>query len=182
MNGRQARPDEEARFGGVDWSWEWHAVCIVDAAGAVIERFEADHQAAGLQLMVRRLRRAGVRRVAIERGDGPVVEALLAGGLEVEVVSSRQVRALRLRYGTAGNKDDRFDAFVLADVLRSDGHRLASLAPDSSATIGLRALGAGPQGTWSNTASRWAISCAPICWAPFPARWGCSRRSTRRSA
>ena len=140
MNGRQVQAVEEARFGGVDWSWERHAVCIVDAAGAVIERFEAEHQAAGLQTMVRRLRRAGAHRVAIERGDGPVVDALLGAGLDVVVVSSRQVRALRLRYGTAGNKDDRFDAFVLADVLRSDGHRLASLTPDSSATIGLRAL------------------------------------------
>jgi transposase len=140
MNGRQVQGVEEARFGGVDWSWERHAVCIVDATGAVIERFEAEHQAAGLAAMVRRLCRAGAHRVAIERGDGPVVDALLAGGLEVVVVSSRQVRALRLRYGTAGNKDDRFDAFVLADVLRSDGHRLASLTPDSPATIGLRAL------------------------------------------
>lgn len=140
MNGRQVQAVEEVRFGGVDWSWERHAVCIVDAAGTVIERFEAEHRAAGLQTMVRRLRRAGVVRVAIERGDGPVVDALLAGGLEVVVISSRQVKALRLRYGTAGNKDDRFDAFVLADVLRSDGHRLASLTPDSSATIGLRAL------------------------------------------
>ncbi len=140
MNGRQEGLAEEARFGGVDWSWERHAVCIVDAAGAVIERFEAEHQAAGLQAMVRRLRRAGALRVAIERGDGPVVDALLAAGLDVVVVSSRQVKALRLRYGTAGNKDDRFDAFVLADVLRSDGQRLASLTPDSSATIGLRAL------------------------------------------
>jgi transposase len=140
MNGRQVGAGGEARFGGVDWSWQRHAVCVVDAAGTVFERFEVDHQAAGLQLMVRRLHRAGVLRVAIERGDGPVVDAMLAGGLEVVVVSSRQVRALRLRYGTAGNKDDRFDAFVLADVLRSDGHRLASLRPDSSATIGLRAL------------------------------------------
>jgi transposase len=106
----------------------------------VAERFEVEHSAAGLQAMTRRLRRAGVTRVAIERGDGPVVDALLAGRLVVVVVSSRQVKALRLRYGTAGNKDDRFDALVLADVLRSDGHRLASLTPDSSATIGLRAL------------------------------------------
>jgi transposase len=140
MNGRQVGEDGEARFGGVDWSWERHAVCVVDAAGVVIERFEAEHQAAGLQAMVRRLRRAGVLRVAIERGDGPVVEAMLADGLQVVVISSRQVKALRLRYGTAGNKDDRFDAFVLADVLRSDGHRLAALTPDSSATIGLRSL------------------------------------------
>ena len=117
MNGRDGGRAGEVRFGGVDWSWERHAVCILDAAGAVVERFEAEHRAAGLQAMVRRLRRAGVVRVAIERGDGPVVDALLAGGLQVVVVvSSRQVRALRLRYGTAGNKDDRFDAFVLADV------------------------------------------------------------------
>jgi transposase len=149
MNGRQVQAVEEARFGGVDWSWERHAVCIVDAAGAVIERFEAEHQAAGLQAMVRRLRRAGAHRVAIERGDGPVVDALLGAGLDVVVVSSRQVRALRLRYGTAGNKDDRFDAFVLADVLRSDGHRLASLTPDSSATIGLGGGGGGGRaGRW----------------------------------
>jgi hypothetical protein len=140
MNGRSDRGRTEARFGGVDWSWERHAVCVVDAAGAVVERFEAEHSAAGLQAMVRRLRRAEVERVAIERGDGPVVDALLTGGLQVVVISSRQVKALRMRYGTAGNKDDRFDAFVLADVLRSDGHRLASLTPDSPATVGLRAL------------------------------------------
>jgi len=140
MNGRQVRRSEEGVFGGVDWSWERHAVCIVDVTGNVIERFEAEHQAAGLAGMVRRFRRAGVERVAIERGDGPVVDALLTGGLQVVVISSRQVKALRLRYGTAGNKDDRFDAYVLADVLRSDGHRLASLTPDSPETVGLRAL------------------------------------------
>jgi transposase len=140
VNGRDGERAVEARFGGVDWSWQRHAICIVDAAGTVSERFEVEHQAAGLQAMIRRLRRAGVVRVAIERGDGPVVDALLSSGLQVVVVSSRQVKALRLRYGTAGNKDDRFDAFVLADVLRSDGHRLTSLTPDSPATIGLRAL------------------------------------------
>src|SRR3954468_18973935 len=140
MNGRQVQAVEEARFGGVDRSWERHAVCIVDAAGAVIERFEAEHQAAGLQAMVRRLRRAGAHRVAIERGDGPVVDALLAGDLQVVVISSRQVKALRLRYGTAGNKDDRFDAYVLADVLRTDQRRLNQLTPDGSATAGLRML------------------------------------------
>jgi hypothetical protein len=33
MNGRQVQAVEEARFDGVDWSWERHAVCIVDTAG-----------------------------------------------------------------------------------------------------------------------------------------------------
>lgn len=139
MNGTTEQA-EQVCFGGVDWSWDQHAVCVVDAAGRVVERFEVAHDVDGLRRLTYRLRRHRVPRVAIERGDGPVVEALLAAGLEVVVVSSRQVKALRLRYGTAGNKDDRFDAFVLADVLRSDGHRLGSLRPDSSATVGLRAL------------------------------------------
>ena len=69
------------------------------------------------------MRRAAVSRVAVERGDGPVVEELLDAGLEVFVVSSRQIKGLRTRYGSAGNKDDRLDAHVLADTLRTDGHR-----------------------------------------------------------
>lgn len=140
MNGRHSSLGPGSRVGGIDWSWERHAVCIVDDRGDVVERFDVAHDGPGLADLIRRMRRAGVTRVGIERGDGPVVEALLAGGLEVVVISSRQVKALRLRYGSAGNKDDRFDAFVLADVLRSDGHRLQSLRPDGPETRGLKAL------------------------------------------
>jgi len=58
----------------------------------------------------------------------------------VFVITSRQVKALRLRYGTAGNKDDRFDAYVLADVLRTDQRRLTPLTQDGPDTTGLRML------------------------------------------
>ena len=78
--------------------------------------------------------------MAIERGDGPVVQALLDAGLPVFVVASRQVTALRSRYGTAGNKDDRFDAYLLADVLRTDKRRLTPLTVDGPDTLGLRML------------------------------------------
>jgi Transposase len=71
---------------------------------------------------------------------GPVVAALLDAGLSVFVIASQQVTALRSRYGTAGNKDDRFDAHLLADVLRTDRHRLTPLTGDTDATIGLRML------------------------------------------
>jgi transposase len=54
------------------------------------------------------------------------------------VISPNQVKNLRGRYGSAGNKDDRFDAFVLADTLRTDRARLRPLLPDSPATITLR--------------------------------------------
>ena len=56
------------------------------------------------------------------------------------MIPGRQVKALRGRYGTAGNKDDRFDAYVLADALRTDGHRLAPLRPDAPETTALRVV------------------------------------------
>ena len=132
--------DTSIRYAGVDWASAAHAVCVVDEGGQIIERFEVAHRAADLAALCRRLHRAGVVRVGIERPDGPVVDALMGADLEVVVIAPRQVKALRERYGSAGNKDDAFDAYVLADCLRSDGHRLIALAPDSPATVTLRTL------------------------------------------
>ena len=131
--------DPTVCFGGVDWATDAHAVCVVDAEGRALEEFNVGHTAEGLDELCRRVGSAGARRVAIERPDGPVVDALLAAGLEVVVVSSRSVKALRERYGTSGNKSDRSDAYVLADCLRTDGYRWRSLEPDSPATVTLRA-------------------------------------------
>lgn len=125
------------RYAGIDWARERHAVCIVDQHGTATARLEVEHTAAGLRELVRRL--AGVEAVAIERPDGPVIDALLEAGLPVVVIASRHVTALRTRHGLAGNKDDRADAFILADALRTDGHRLRPLHPDSGATAALRA-------------------------------------------
>ncbi|MCQ4152393.1 IS110 family transposase [Rhodococcus qingshengii] len=54
--------------------------------------------------------------------------------------ASRQIKALRTRYGSAGNKDDRLDAYVLADTLRTDGHRWRPLREDHPETKALRAM------------------------------------------
>ena len=126
------------RFAGVDWATDAHAVCVVDDAGAVVAGFGVEHTADGLAVLCRRLGEAGAARVAIERPDGAVVEALIDAGLEVVVVSSRAVKSLRCRYGTAGNKCDRGDAYILADCLRTDGHRWPALEPDSAETVALR--------------------------------------------
>jgi transposase len=131
--------DGIARFAGVDWASRGHEICVVDDRGQPVERFAVEHSEPGLRTLGRRLAKAGVSRVAIERPDGPVIDALFAAGLEVVVIASRHVKALRTRYGTAGNKDDRSDAYILGDVLRTDGHRLRSLRPDAPATVTLRA-------------------------------------------
>lgn len=123
---------------GVDWAKDDHAVCIVGDQGQVIDRFTVSHDAAGLKQLSRRLRSTGVEQVGIERGDGPVVATLLRAGLSVLVIPPGQVKSLRSRYGSAGNKDDRFDAYVLADVVRTDAHRLRPLVSDTEQTSALR--------------------------------------------
>jgi transposase len=125
---------------GVDWAKDDHAVAIVGTEGEVIDRFTITHDAAGLRSMVRRLLKAGVEEVGIERVDGPIVEVLLQAELTVFVIPPSQVKNLRSRYGSAGNKDDRFDAYVLADVVRTDRRRLRPLVRDSAQTTALRSL------------------------------------------
>jgi transposase len=125
---------------GIDWARDDHAVAIVDGQGRQVHRSTVEHSSAGLRKLVAVLARAGATEVAIERPDGPVVDALLDAGVTVVVISPNQLKNLRGRYGSAGNKDDRFDAFVLADTLRTDRARLRPLAPNSAATAALRAL------------------------------------------
>jgi len=91
-----------------------------------------------LKSLVRRLLTAGVDDVGIERGDGPPVEALIQAELTVLVIPPGQLKNLRSRYGSAGNKDDRYDAYILADVVRTDRRRLRPLVRDSAATTALR--------------------------------------------
>ena len=123
---------------GLDWARDDHAVSIVDGRGHQIDRTTVDHTAAGLRDLITFLNRNGAREVAIERPDGPVIDQLLGHGLTVVVISPNQVKNLRGRYGSAGNKDDRFDAYVLADTLRTDRARLRALIPDTAETIALR--------------------------------------------
>lgn len=124
--------------GGIDWAKDDHAVCIVDIDGEAIDRFTVAHTAAGLRRLIGRLLKAGVDEVGIERPDGPVVDALMTAGLTVLVIAPAQVKNLRSRYGSAGNKDDRFDAYVLADVVRTDRRRLTPLTRSTPATQALR--------------------------------------------
>ncbi len=130
--------DTPATFGGIDWATDTNEVCVVDRDGQTVSRLNAAADAAGIRRLIAELDGHQVGHVAIERPDGPVVDALLAADVEVVVIPPRQVKHLRTRYGSAGNKDDRFDAFVLADTLRTDHRRLTSLQPDSAQTLALR--------------------------------------------
>lgn len=55
---------------GIDWASTDHAVAVVDAHGVQQDRFSVTHSRTGLCQLVRRLARAGVSEIAIERPDG----------------------------------------------------------------------------------------------------------------
>jgi transposase len=131
---------KKPRFAGVDWSTKTHAVCVVEQDGATRARFEVPNTGKSFAGLIKRFVKLGVTGVAIERPDGPLVEAMIDAGLEVFVIAPRQLKALRTRYGSTGAKSDPGDAYVLADVLRTDGHRFKPLVQDSPETKILRAL------------------------------------------
>lgn len=127
-------------FAGLDWATQTHAVCIIDAAGTIHESFDIAHDAAGLAELRRRLAAAGSPPVAIERPSGLIVDTLLEAGFSVVPIHPNVVKATRPRYRSHGAKSDASDAYLLADLLRTDGHRFRPLAPQGDEIRALRAL------------------------------------------
>ena len=79
------------------------------------------HDVAGLAELDRQLHRFDDRLpIAVERSDGLLIERLQAAGHAVFPVSPRISARAMERYKVAEVKDDRFDAFVLADTLRHE--------------------------------------------------------------
>jgi transposase len=131
------------RFAGIDWGGITHAVCVVDEQGRVAARFEAAHSAAGLAELRRGLARCGdpaALPIAIERPSGLLVDALAEAGHPVVPIHPNAVKAARPRYRASGAKSDGGDAYLLADLLRTDGHRFPPLRPQSDEVRALRAL------------------------------------------
>ena len=129
---------------GVDWATETHQVCILDAEGRVREELPVAHSGAGLRELVAQLGRLSPDpariAVAIEVPRGAVIDALLAHGYHVFAVNPKQLDRFRDRHTVAGAKDDRRDAFVLADALRTDRWAYRRLRPEDPRVTELREL------------------------------------------
>ena len=130
-------------FVGLDWAAREHAVCVIDERGAVKAKFTVVHSAAGMDELAQRLRKFASPeelKIAIERPSGLVVDTLVDGGFVVVPLHPNAVKASRPRYSAAQGKTDLGDAYLLADVLRTDGHRFRALVPLSDETKALRGL------------------------------------------
>lgn len=131
-----------AYFGGLDWGAGGHAISVVDEKGAVTLRLEIAHDAAGLSELRKKLGRLAAAKdipIAIERPSGLIVDALVDAGHPVVPIHPNVVKACRPRYRAAGGKSDPGDAYILADILRTDGHRFRKLTPCSDKLKALQA-------------------------------------------
>jgi transposase len=130
-------------FVGWDWASTTHDITVIDATGAVVDRWAPPHTEHGLTQTITRLARHGHPAdlpVAIERPSGLVVDRLLAAGHPVVAIHAAAFHAARPRWGAASAKSDPGDSYKLADYLRTDGHRLRRLQPLDDATRHLQAL------------------------------------------
>lgn len=130
----------EAAGAGIDWAAEENVLCAVDAQGGRLATEPFAHDEAGIRALLARMRELGAGKVAIERPDGLLVDRLTEAGITVLPVHPNALKATRPRYEAAGGKSDGFDAFCLAELSRTDSHRLRELHPDSDETKALRAL------------------------------------------
>lgn len=114
--------DTYSIFVGIDWATEKHRVSIVDATGNRLDAFSIDHTADGIEKLLAKLRAHDLTRVAvgIERTDGAVVESLIDATIAVFSINPKQSDRFRDRHSVGGAKNDAFDAYVIADALRTD--------------------------------------------------------------
>lgn len=126
-------------FAGIDWASQSHTLCVLDVAGRVKLRLDLPHNKEGIERLIRHLKSFAGIVIAIERPSGLLVDALVEAGLRVVPIHPNVLKASRARYRGAG-KSDPGDAYMLADLLRTDGHRFRALEPQSDEIRALRAL------------------------------------------
>ena len=136
-------PMNELIFVGIDWATTLHAVCVMDAFGQVLGTKEVAHRATDLATMCDELSalvdsQPDRVHVAIEVPHGAVVDTLLERGFTVYSINPKQLDRFRDRFFAASAKDDRRDAHVLADSLRTDRRAFRRLMADEPLVIELR--------------------------------------------
>ena len=132
-------------FVGIDWGSQQHQVCVLDRDRRLVGARAVDHDGASLARLAAWLWTVSVGQpqrvsVALEVPRGAIVEGLLERGFHVFAMNPKQLDRFRDRHSVAGAKDDRRDAFVLADSVRTDRPSFRRLHLDAPHLLLLREL------------------------------------------
>ena len=132
-------------FVGIDWGSQQHQVCILDRDRRLVGERTVDHDGASLAQRAAWLWTVSAGHpqrvaVALEVPRGAIVEGLVERGFHVFAINPKQLDRFRDRHSVAGAKDDRRDAFVLADSVRTDRPSFRRLQLDAPHLLLLREL------------------------------------------
>jgi transposase len=130
---------------GIDWAENHHDVSVVDEAGTQRVRMRIDDSAAGFSQLMRMLAEqqqpdAEPITIAIETAKGLLPAALRAAGVPLTAINPLAVARYRDRHSPSRAKSDAGDAFVLANILRTDPHRHRPLPVDSELVQSIQVL------------------------------------------
>jgi transposase len=128
---------------GIDWSDQSHDLCILDQDGKKLDSFRIPHSEDGFQAAHARMAKyvgPGDMRVAIETKDSLLVDFLSELGYTLYFLNPKQTDRFRDRHRMSRSKSDSFDAYVLADAVRTDAHLFNALSPLDEQSLRLRVL------------------------------------------
>ena len=142
---RDAQPMPYKWFVEIDWGSQQHQVCVLDRDRCRVGERTVDHDGASLARLADWLWTMSVGQpqrvaVAIEVPRGAMVEGLLERGFHVFAINPKQLDRFRDRHSVAGAQDDRRDAFVLADSVRTDRPSFRRLHLDAPQLLLVREL------------------------------------------
>jgi hypothetical protein len=117
---------------GVDWGGKAHTISVVGQDGTRVADFEIPHEAAALKALPERLRGYGpIAGVAVETPRHLLVHVLAQADIRVYAINPKLSKRWRECTGVAGAKDDRRDAWALADGLRCHHAKLRAFVRET---------------------------------------------------
>lgn len=134
----------ERYYVGVDWADQSHELYVSDEGGRKIKELQVQQTAeafADLGRWFDESRSHGIELwAAIEKPEGRIVDFLLDHGVVVYPVNPKALDRARDRFRMSPSKSDGFDAYVLAEFLRTDHAHLRVLKPSSAESQELKML------------------------------------------
>lgn len=129
---------------GVDWADQSHQIYVMDQNGGKIKELELQQTVEAMAEFGRWLEENRSQAIelwaAIEKPQGRIVDFLLDHAVVVYPVNPKALDRVRDRFRMSQSKSDSFDAYVLADFLRTDHAHLRALQPDSAQAQELKML------------------------------------------
>lgn len=131
-------------YTGIDWSENKHQVMIINQEGASVAQLSIAHTAEGFCQLDELHQKLGVTAddcvIGLETAHNLLIDFLWARNYrQIYVIPPSVTRSRQRSFRQSGARTDERDAFLIADLLRTDRHRLHPWHPDGLLVRQMRA-------------------------------------------